>query len=154
MPPPSTDDTPSMDTARPAGDRDIEMAGTDAPATGAGAGWPQTDQATVSRASTPSGDDAAADDDESDGEGDDDEEVDPNETESEEDMRVKGKRGVADDGVDAPPRPVRGGAPTRRYLNEQVTPVLLEGMRMLARERPENPLEVLGQYLIAQSRGG
>ncbi|KAK9467275.1 Dpy-30 motif-domain-containing protein [Lipomyces arxii] len=49
-------------------------------------------------------------------------------------------------------KPVRGGAPTRRYLNDQVTPVLLEGMKLVAREQPENPLEVLGKFLLQRSK--
>ncbi|CAA21425.1 Set1C complex and Lid2 complex subunit, Dpy-30 domain Sdc1 [Schizosaccharomyces pombe] len=39
-------------------------------------------------------------------------------------------------------------APARQYLNEKVTPVLLEGMKILARDRPENPLQFLGQFLL------
>lgn len=44
-----------------------------------------------------------------------------------------------------------GGFPTRRYLNEKVTPTLLEGMRMIAVRKPEDPLRVLGQFLIDRS---
>ncbi|QLG72851.1 hypothetical protein HG535_0D05600 [Zygotorulaspora mrakii] len=44
-----------------------------------------------------------------------------------------------------------GGSQTRKYLNDKVTPHLLNGMRLLAREKPENPLKVLGEYLIKQS---
>ncbi|KAL7274704.1 COMPASS (complex proteins associated with Set1p) component [Rhizina undulata] len=40
-----------------------------------------------------------------------------------------------------------GGAPARRYLNDNVTPILLEGMKMLAREQPKDPLLVLAQFL-------
>ncbi|KAI1006930.1 hypothetical protein K3495_g1295 [Podosphaera aphanis] len=43
------------------------------------------------------------------------------------------------------------GAPTRRYLNENITGVLLEGMKMLVKERPQNPLRALGEYLIERS---
>ncbi|KTW27872.1 uncharacterized protein T551_02839 [Pneumocystis jirovecii RU7] len=42
--------------------------------------------------------------------------------------------------------------PTRIYLNENVTPVLLEGMKIIAKERPPNPLQVLGEYLINKSK--
>lgn len=49
---------------------------------------------------------------------------------------------------EAPPN----GAPTRRYLNENVTGVLLEGMKMIVKERPSNPLKVLGEYLIQRSK--
>lgn len=44
-----------------------------------------------------------------------------------------------------------GGFPTRKYLNEKVTPTLLEGMRMIAVQKPEDPLKVLGQFLIDRS---
>ncbi|KAG5513527.1 hypothetical protein PMAC_000959 [Pneumocystis sp. 'macacae'] len=42
--------------------------------------------------------------------------------------------------------------PTRVYLNENITPVLLEGMKIIAKERPPNPLQVLGEYLINKSK--
>ncbi|EWC44939.1 hypothetical protein DRE_00998 [Drechslerella stenobrocha 248] len=44
------------------------------------------------------------------------------------------------------------GAPVRQYLNEFVTPYLLEGMKILAKDQPSNPLETLGRYLIQQSQ--
>lgn len=44
-----------------------------------------------------------------------------------------------------------GGFPTRKYLNEKVTPTLLEGMRMIAVRKPEDPLKALGQFLIERS---
>lgn len=44
-----------------------------------------------------------------------------------------------------------GGSQTRRYLNDKVTPVLLEGMRKIAVEQPADPLRVLGEYLIERS---
>ncbi|KAI4112910.1 MAG: hypothetical protein LQ345_006013 [Seirophora villosa] len=54
-----------------------------------------------------------------------------------------------------PPLPVKAaahGAPARRYLNEKVTGVLLEGMKKLAVEQPEDPLRVLGEYLLQRSK--
>lgn len=44
-----------------------------------------------------------------------------------------------------------GGSTTRRYLNEKVTRHLLEGMKLIAREKPDDPLRVLGEYLINAS---
>ncbi|KAK6523532.1 COMPASS (complex proteins associated with Set1p) component [Arthrobotrys megalospora] len=44
------------------------------------------------------------------------------------------------------------GAPVRQYLNEFVTPYLLEGMKIIARDQPSNPLEALGRYLLQQSQ--
>lgn len=50
-----------------------------------------------------------------------------------------------------PAKMVPNGAPARRYLNEKVTGVLLEGMKMLARDQPPDPLRVLGEYLVTES---
>lgn len=44
-----------------------------------------------------------------------------------------------------------GGSATRKYLNEHVTKHLLEGMKLIAREKPQDPLRVLGEYLINAS---
>ncbi|CCC67355.1 hypothetical protein NCAS_0A07970 [Naumovozyma castellii] len=44
-----------------------------------------------------------------------------------------------------------GGTQTRKYLNSEVTPFLLSGMRMIALTKPADPLRVLGEYLIEQS---
>ena len=43
------------------------------------------------------------------------------------------------------------GAPARQYLNEFVTPYLLDAMKKLVKARPEKPLEWLGKYLIEES---
>ncbi|KAK7203540.1 hypothetical protein BZA70DRAFT_67202 [Myxozyma melibiosi] len=48
--------------------------------------------------------------------------------------------------------PVRGGAPLRRYLNKFVTPALLDGMKLIAREQPNNPLERLAMFLLERSK--
>ncbi|KAF8534471.1 hypothetical protein BDD12DRAFT_860123 [Trichophaea hybrida] len=45
-----------------------------------------------------------------------------------------------------------GGAPARRYLNDNVTPALLEGMKMLAREQPKEPLLALARFLEERHR--
>lgn len=47
--------------------------------------------------------------------------------------------------------PPASGAPTRVWLNKEVSPALLEGMRLLARTKPQDPLKVLGQFLIDRS---
>ncbi|KAK0515742.1 hypothetical protein JMJ35_001776 [Cladonia borealis] len=54
-----------------------------------------------------------------------------------------------------PPMPSKAashGAPARRYLNEKVTGVLLEGLKRLAADQPEEPLRVLGEFLLQKSR--
>ncbi|EGD78753.1 hypothetical protein PTSG_01731 [Salpingoeca rosetta] len=38
--------------------------------------------------------------------------------------------------------------PTRDYLDQTVVPVLLEGLAALAQERPPNPVEWLGTFLL------
>ncbi|KAI1398542.1 hypothetical protein F4819DRAFT_468280 [Hypoxylon fuscum] len=50
--------------------------------------------------------------------------------------------------AEAPPH----GAPTRQYLNSKVCGPLLDGMKLLARERPKDPLRVLGEYLLQRSK--
>lgn len=41
--------------------------------------------------------------------------------------------------------------PIRSYLDQTVVPVLLQGMAELAKERPENPIEYLANYLLKHS---
>ncbi|KAF3062320.1 COMPASS component SDC1 [Daldinia childiae] len=50
--------------------------------------------------------------------------------------------------AEAPPH----GAPVRQYLNSKVTGPLLDGMKMIAKERPKDPLRALGEYLIQRSK--
>ncbi|CZT00392.1 related to histone-lysine N-methyltransferase [Rhynchosporium graminicola] len=49
---------------------------------------------------------------------------------------------------EAPPH----GAPTRQYLNSKVTGPLMDGMKLLAKDQPKDPLRVLGEYLLQRSR--
>ncbi|UKZ88049.1 uncharacterized protein TrAFT101_003814 [Trichoderma asperellum] len=57
-----------------------------------------------------------------------------------------------DPGFTMPSEASLHGDSTRRYLNTKVTGALLEGMKLLAKEKPEDPLRVLGEYLIQKSR--
>ncbi|KAI1497360.1 Dpy-30 motif-domain-containing protein [Biscogniauxia marginata] len=50
--------------------------------------------------------------------------------------------------AEAPPH----GAPVRQYLNSKVTSTLLEGMKVIAKEQPKDPLRVLGEYLLQRSK--
>ncbi|KAK3903675.1 hypothetical protein C8A05DRAFT_32578 [Staphylotrichum tortipilum] len=50
--------------------------------------------------------------------------------------------------AEAPPH----GAPVRQYINSKITGVLLEGMKIVAREQPKDPLRVLGEFLLQRSR--
>ncbi|ODQ61296.1 hypothetical protein WICANDRAFT_61853 [Wickerhamomyces anomalus NRRL Y-366-8] len=53
---------------------------------------------------------------------------------------------------DAKVSDIVGGAPVRQWLNENVTPTLLQGVRKISTERPQDPLRVLGEFLIKQSK--
>ncbi|KAI8929829.1 Dpy-30 motif-domain-containing protein [Entophlyctis helioformis] len=41
--------------------------------------------------------------------------------------------------------------PLRAYLDQTVVPLLVEGLKVVARERPPNPAEFLGVYLLKNS---
>ena len=51
-----------------------------------------------------------------------------------------------------PEKPVAHGGPTRQYLNQMVTPHLLEGMKYLAVYEPEKPLSWLSDFLKERSK--
>lgn len=38
--------------------------------------------------------------------------------------------------------------PTRQYLDQTVAPILLQGLMLLARERPPDPISYLAAYLL------
>ncbi|KAI5218631.1 hypothetical protein AUEXF2481DRAFT_90973 [Aureobasidium subglaciale EXF-2481] len=50
-----------------------------------------------------------------------------------------------------PEKPHAHGSPTRVYLNQAVTPHLLEGMKYLAAYEPEKPLKWLSEFLAKRS---
>ncbi|KAK5172014.1 uncharacterized protein LTR77_003651 [Saxophila tyrrhenica] len=54
--------------------------------------------------------------------------------------------------VAKPDKPVAHGGPTRQYLNQNVTPHLLEAMKHLAAYEPEKPLLWLSEFLKDRSR--
>ncbi|KAI7300847.1 hypothetical protein KC315_g16950 [Hortaea werneckii] len=51
-----------------------------------------------------------------------------------------------------PEKPVAHGGPTRQYLNSNITPHLLEGMKHLAMYEPEKPLLWLADFLRDRSK--
>ncbi|KAL2160921.1 hypothetical protein VTH06DRAFT_8633 [Thermothelomyces fergusii] len=55
-------------------------------------------------------------------------------------------------GFTMPAEAAAHGAPVRQYINSKITGVLLEGMKIVAREQPKDPLRVLGEYLLQRSR--
>lgn len=44
--------------------------------------------------------------------------------------------------------PSADALPIRAYLDQTVVPVLLQALAEVAKERPENPIEFVGQYLL------
>ena len=42
---------------------------------------------------------------------------------------------------------------TRAYLEQNVTPVVQEALLQCARERPPNPLEFVGNYILNRAKG-
>ncbi|KAH8180052.1 dpy-30 motif domain-containing protein [Sarocladium implicatum] len=56
------------------------------------------------------------------------------------------------DPVGMPAEAAAHGDPTRLYLNTKVTGVLLEGMKQLAKDKPSDPLRVLGEFLLQKSK--
>ncbi|KAK4550056.1 hypothetical protein LTR36_003023 [Oleoguttula mirabilis] len=51
-----------------------------------------------------------------------------------------------------PDKPVAHGGPTRQFLNQAITPHLLEGMKYLAVYEPEKPLLWLADFLRDRSK--
>ncbi|KAF1959294.1 hypothetical protein CC80DRAFT_490249 [Byssothecium circinans] len=51
----------------------------------------------------------------------------------------------------APTQPIPHGSPTRLYLNQHVTPHLLEAMKHLVTNEPEKPLKFLSDFLAQKS---
>ncbi|KAK5134355.1 hypothetical protein LTR08_006535 [Meristemomyces frigidus] len=51
-----------------------------------------------------------------------------------------------------PEKPVAHGGPTRQFLNQNITPHLLEGMKYLAVYEPEKPLLWLADFLKDRSK--
>lgn len=42
--------------------------------------------------------------------------------------------------------------PTRAYLDETVVPIVMQGLAALVQERPENPVQFLGEFLLLHSQ--
>ncbi|KAG9257858.1 uncharacterized protein F5Z01DRAFT_644419 [Emericellopsis atlantica] len=57
-----------------------------------------------------------------------------------------------DPGLSIPAEAPPHGDVTRRYLNTKVTGVLLDGVKQIAKDKPEDPLRVLGEYLLQKSK--
>ncbi|TQN72448.1 Set1 complex component sdc1 [Colletotrichum shisoi] len=51
-----------------------------------------------------------------------------------------------------PNQAVEHGDTARKYINNHVSAVLLEGMKIIGKNQPKNPLKVLGDFLLEESR--
>ncbi|KAL2024182.1 hypothetical protein VTK56DRAFT_9338 [Thermocarpiscus australiensis] len=60
--------------------------------------------------------------------------------------------GSSGGGFTMPSEAAAHGAPVRQYINSKITGVLLEGMKIVAREQPKDPLRALGEFLLQRSR--
>lgn len=45
-----------------------------------------------------------------------------------------------------------GGSSVRQYLNKHLTEHILEGLKQVSRDKPEDPLRELGEFLILRSK--
>ena len=48
----------------------------------------------------------------------------------------------------SPEKAYEHGAPVRRYLNKNIVPTLLEGMKLVTVYQPKKPLKALGEYFL------
>ena len=53
-----------------------------------------------------------------------------------------------DDGKDDKNDNPQASLPIRSYLDNTVVPILLQGLSELSQERPEDPVDFLGNYLL------
>ena len=63
---------------------------------------------------------------------------------------IKKKSSKKDTNEETTTKPLNNlqNASTRSYLEQTVVNVVMQGMTELAKERPENPLEFLGNFLL------
>lgn len=55
------------------------------------------------------------------------------------------------DAKEPPVHEVVGGSSMRQYLNKHLTQHLLEGLQEVSKEKPEDPLRKLGEFLIKRA---
>ncbi|KAF1751660.1 hypothetical protein GCK72_018214 [Caenorhabditis remanei] len=53
-------------------------------------------------------------------------------------------------GAQTAQRNSNSAVPTRQYLDSTVVPILLQGLGALAKDRPENPIEFLANFLLRE----
>ena len=55
---------------------------------------------------------------------------------------------MEDDGHDV--EPVNPNLPIRQYLDQNIMPSLLEALEKLTQDKPEDPIQYIGEYLLKQ----
>ncbi|KFB39751.1 hypothetical protein ZHAS_00007445 [Anopheles sinensis] len=63
-------------------------------------------------------------------------------------MEKENKTTVADNGRKQGGRGDLQSLPTRQYLDQTVNPILLQGLKALAKERPQDPVQYLANFLL------
>lgn len=76
----------------------------------------------------------------------------PAESENSETSTAAPPNVLANGGQQGNVAPVRNtsSVPTRQYLDSTVVPILLQGLGALAKDRPENPIEYLANFLMRE----
>ncbi|XP_029996896.1 protein dpy-30 homolog isoform X2 [Sphaeramia orbicularis] len=73
-------------------------------------------------------------------------------TDADQSMETHAPRAVENEKVSADKMPKQKvdlqALPTRAYLDQTVVPILLQGLSVLAKERPPNPIEYLATFLL------
>ena len=72
-------------------------------------------------------------------------ELDPNEENKSENLAKKSGKN------DSAPQQNINSLPIRAYLDQTVVPLVLQGMAEVAKERPENPIKYLAEFLMKHS---
>ena len=69
-------------------------------------------------------------------------ELDPNEENKAENVSKKAEK------TESKPQQNINSLPIRAYLDQTVVPLVLQGMAEVAKERPENPIKYLAEFLM------
>ena len=72
-------------------------------------------------------------------------ELDPNEENKSESSQKKIEK------IEVKPQQNINSLPIRDYLDQTVVPLVLQGMAEVAKERPENPIKYLAEFLMKHS---
>ena len=56
----------------------------------------------------------------------------------------------ADDNVQEEQEPVNPNLPIRQYLDKHIMPSLIEALEKLTQDKPEDPIQYIGEYLLRE----